>query len=62
MCCLYFKNVRICDRRQLPSARIFGEGRIIGDRQLGVFAIFVSQMKLPEFDRFADRIRGRFAK
>ncbi|MEG5057161.1 murein biosynthesis integral membrane protein MurJ [Microcoleus sp. A2-C5] len=29
---------------------------------LGVFAIFVSQMKLPEVDMFVDRIRGRFGK
>jgi putative peptidoglycan lipid II flippase len=29
---------------------------------LGVFALFVSQMKLPEVDMFVDRIRGRFRK
>jgi putative peptidoglycan lipid II flippase len=29
---------------------------------LGVFALFVSQMKLPEVDMFVDRIRGRFGK
>ena len=29
---------------------------------LGVFAIFVNQMKLPEVDMFVDRIRGRFGK
>ena len=29
---------------------------------LGVFAIFVNQMKLPEVEMFVDRIRGRFGK
>jgi len=29
---------------------------------LGFFAVFVSQMKLPEVDMFVDRIRGRFGK
>ena len=29
---------------------------------LGVFALFVSQMKLPEVDMFVDRIRGRFRR
>jgi putative peptidoglycan lipid II flippase len=29
---------------------------------LGVFALFVNQMKLPEVEMFVDRIRGRFGK
>jgi putative peptidoglycan lipid II flippase len=29
---------------------------------LGVFAVFVSYMKLPEVEMFVDRIRGRFGK
>ena len=34
-------------------------GSVVG---LGVFAIFVNQMKLPEVDMFVDRIRGRFGR
>ena len=56
---------------QLGCQRVFGtEGLLIQLMELGVssvvglvvFAVFVSQMKLPEVDMFVDRLRGRFGK